>query len=115
MKVAITHDWLTGMRGGEYVLEAIIEMFPNADLFTLISLPDKVSPAIAARPIRASWLQRLPRAAEKYRSYLPLMPAAIASLDLSGHDLVVSSSHCVAKGVAKPAGAVHVSYVHAPM
>ncbi len=115
MKVALTHDWLTGMRGGEYVLEAIIEMFPNADLFTLISIPGKVSPAISALNTHVSWLQKLPLAKSKYRSYLPLMPAAMESLDLSGHDLVVSSSHCVAKGVRKPAGTVHVSYIHAPM
>ena len=115
MKVALTHDWLTGMRGGEYVLEAIVDLFPKADLFTLINLPGKVSAKIAALPTRSSWLQRLPGAAERYRSFLPLMPFAMESFDLTGYDLIVSSSHCVAKGVRKAPGAVHVSYIHAPM
>ena len=115
MKVALTHDWLTGMRGGEYVLEAIVELFPRADLFTLISVPSRMSPAISALPTRVSWLRRLPGAHNHYRSYLPLMPLAMESFDLAGYDLIVSSSHCVAKGVRKAPSAVHVAYVHAPM
>ena len=115
MKVALSHDWLTGMRGGEYVLEAISEMFPAAELFTLISIPGNVSARLKAIPTHVSWLQRIPGAETKYRTLLPLMPAAIASLKLDDFDLIVSSSHCVAKGVRKRNGAVHVSYVHAPM
>ena len=115
MKVALSHDWLTGMRGGEYVLEAISELFPAAELFTLISIPGKVSARLEAIPTHVSWLQRVPGAERKYRTLLPLMPAAIASLRLDDFDLIVSSSHCVAKGVRKRNGAVHVSYVHAPM
>lgn len=114
-RVALVHDWLTGMRGGEYVLEAIAELFPGADLFTLVAFPDKLSPALCAHPTHTSFLQRFPDAERRYRHLLPLMPAAIESFDLTGFDLVVSSSHCVAKGIPKPPGAVHVSYVHAPM
>jgi glycosyltransferase involved in cell wall biosynthesis len=115
MKVALSHDWLTGMRGGEYVLEAISEMFPAAELFTLISIPGKVSARLEAIPTHVSWLRWIPGAEKKYRTLLPLMPAAMASLNLDGFDLIVSSSHCVAKGIRKRKDAVHVSYVHAPM
>ncbi len=115
MKIALVHDWLTGMRGGEYVLEAIAELTPGADVYTLISIPGKISPALARLPIKTSWLARVPGAEEKYRTLLPLMPAAISSFDMTGYDLVISSSHCVAKGIRKAPGAVHVSYVHAPM
>ncbi|MGK5082920.1 glycosyltransferase [Bdellovibrionota bacterium FG-1] len=114
-KVALVHDWLTGMRGGEYVLEGIAEMFPQAELFTLVSFRDKISPRLAALQQHTSFLQRFPGVAHRYRHFLPLMPRAIESFDLTGFDLVVSSSHCVAKGIRKPPGAVHISYVHAPM
>jgi glycosyltransferase involved in cell wall biosynthesis len=115
IRVALIHDWLTGMRGGEYVLEAIVDLFPEAELFTLIYDEGKVSPKIASLKRHTSWLQKIPGAVERYRHFLPLMPAAIESFDLSGFDLIVSSSHCVAKGVKKAPEAVHVSYVHAPM
>jgi glycosyltransferase involved in cell wall biosynthesis len=115
MKVALVHDWCTGMRGGEYVLEEIAGLFPSAELFTLISIPGRMTHPIARLPTHTSWLQRLPGAETRYRTLLPLMPAAIGSFNLSAHDLVVSTSHCVAKGVRKAPGAVHVSYVHAPM
>jgi glycosyltransferase involved in cell wall biosynthesis len=114
-RVALVHDWLTGMRGGEAVLEAIAELFPSAPIFTLLSYPEKLSPSLRAREIHSSWLQRLPGAEKRYRHYLPLMPQAIESLDLRDYDLILSSSHCVAKGVRKGAGAFHLSYVHAPM
>jgi glycosyltransferase involved in cell wall biosynthesis len=115
MKVALVHDWLTGMRGGEYVLEAIAEVFPRSDLFTLLYVPGKIAPAITALRRHVSWLQKVPAAERRYRSFLPLMPSMIERFDLAGYDLVISSSHCVAKGVRKAPGAVHVSYVHAPM
>jgi glycosyltransferase involved in cell wall biosynthesis len=114
-KVALVHDWLTGMRGGEAVLEAIAELFPQAPIFTLLAYPEKLSPALRSRELKTSWMQRLPDAERRYRHYLPLMPAAIESLDLSEYDLVISSSHCVAKGVRKKPGAFHLSYIHAPM
>lgn len=115
IRVALVHDWLTGMRGGEYVLEAIIDLFPEAELFTLIYDEGKLSPKIAGLKRHTSWLQNIPGAIERYRHFLPMMPAAIESFDLTGFDLVISSSHCVAKGIRKAPGAVHVSYVHAPM
>jgi glycosyltransferase involved in cell wall biosynthesis len=115
MKVALVHDWLVTYRGGEKVLEAIAELFPEADLYTLIFDPGRFPPAIASRPVRTSLLQRLPGVARYYRHLLPLLPAAIRSLRLERYDLVISSSHCVAKGVRVPPGARHLSYVHAPM
>lgn len=114
-RVALVHDWLTGMRGGELVLEAIAEVFPKADLFTLLYVPGSVSPLLTTLPRHQSRLARVPRAEFRYRHFLPLMPRLVRDLDVRGFDLVISSSHCVAKGVQKRAGAVHLSYVHAPM
>ncbi|HUP57581.1 MAG TPA: glycosyltransferase, partial [Bdellovibrionota bacterium] len=104
-----------GMRGGEYVLEAIAEMFPQAELFTLVHVPDSVTPPITSLKRHVSPLQRVPGIEKRYRHFLPVMPKLIERFDLSGFDLVVSSSHCVAKGVRKAPGAVHVTFVHAPM
>jgi glycosyltransferase involved in cell wall biosynthesis len=114
-RVAIIHDWLTGMRGGEYVLEAMAELFPQAELFTLLCIPEKISPALRALKCHTSWLQTIPLAQSKYRHFLPLMPGMIERFNLSEYDLILSSSHCVAKGVIKAPHAVHISYVHAPM
>ncbi len=115
MRVALVHDWLTGMRGGEKVLEEIASLFPESPLFTLLHVPGSVSPALESHPIETSFIQRLPGAARHYRTYLPLFPAAIERLDLAGFDLVVSSSHCAAKGVIPPPGSFHVCYCHTPM
>lgn len=115
MKIALVHDWLTGMRGGEKVLLELLRLFPAADVFTLLWKRGSVSPEIEARVRQTSFLDRLPRVTDAYRYYLPLFPAAVRSLDLAGYDLVISSSHAVAKGVRAPAGAMHVSYVHTPM
>ncbi|MEP7008909.1 MAG: glycosyltransferase [Acidobacteriota bacterium] len=115
MRVALVHDWLTGMRGGEKVLEAIGELFPGAPIYTLFHFPGSVSPAIESHPIVASFLNRAPGIRRFYRHYLPLFPAAIEDFDLSGFDLIISSSHCVAKGVIPPPGAVHLCYCHTPM
>jgi glycosyltransferase involved in cell wall biosynthesis len=114
-RVAIIHDWLTGMRGGEMVLEAIVELFDAPELFTLVCDEAEISTQLRSLPRQVSWLQKIPGAVRRYRHLLPLMPAAIESFDLGGYDLVVSSSHCVAKGVRKSPEAVHLSYVHAPM
>ena len=114
-RVALVHDWLTGMRGGEKVIEALGGLFPEAPLFTLFHFPGSVSPAIESHPIRTSFLQRAPGIRKRYRSYLPFFPAAIEEFDLSGFDLVVSSSHCVAKGVIAPPDAFHICYCHTPM
>lgn len=114
-RIALVHDWLTGMRGGEYVLEAIAEVFPKSELFTLIYIPGKISPELTILKRHTSWLQKVPGIEKRYRHFLPWMPSAIEKFDLTGFDLILSSSHCVAKGIRKPPGSVHVSYVHAPM
>ena len=113
-RVALVHDWLTGTRGGERVLEALIALLPGADLFTLIHVPGSVPPAIEELNIRTSFVNSLPGVRHYYRYCLPLFPAAIERLDLSGYDLVVSSSHCVAKSVMTR-GARHLCYCHTPM
>lgn len=115
LKVALVHDWLTGMRGGERCLEIFCELFPSADLFTLLYVKGTVSATIERHRIRTSFVQRLPLASSRYRYYLPLFPAAIEQFRLRHYDLVLSSSHCVAKGVHVAEPAIHVSYVHAPM
>jgi glycosyltransferase involved in cell wall biosynthesis len=115
LRVALIHDWLTGMRGGERVLEAICELFPQASLFTLLHVPGKVSPTIERHGPRTSFVQRLPRAEQYYRYYLPIFPNAIEQFNLDGFDLVVSSSHCVAKSVITPPRARHLCYCHTPM
>src|SRR5829696_6761974 len=103
------------MRGGEKVLDAICEVFPEAPLFTLVRVPGSVSQRIEARPIRTSFVQALPDPARFYRHYLPLYPLAVRLLDFSSFDLVVSSSHCAVKSVIVPDRAVHVCYCHSPM
>ena len=114
MKVAIVHDWLNGMRGGENVLEALIEIWPEASIFTLFYDPRRVSPAIRSRPISVSYLNRIPGIRRNYRYFLGLFPRAIESLNLGNPDLVISSSHAVAKGV-RPGSALHICYCHTPM
>jgi glycosyltransferase involved in cell wall biosynthesis len=115
LRVALVHDWLTGMRGGERCLEVFCELFPDADLFTLLHVPGSVSPLIERRRIVTSFLQRLPAVAQRYRYYLPLFPAAMRAFDFSGYDLVLSSSHAVAKAARRPRGATHVCYCYTPM
>ncbi len=115
MRVALIHDWLTGRRGGEKCLEVFGELFPEAPIYTLVHEPGAVSEPIDAHPIVPSFLQRIPGAVKRYRSLLPLMPAAIEQFDLEGYELILSSSHCVAKGVIPSPEALHLSYVHTPM
>jgi glycosyltransferase involved in cell wall biosynthesis len=103
------------MRGGEAVLERLCARYPEAPIFTLVHAKGSVSEAIEAHPIVTSFVQHMPFAASRYRSYLPLFPAAIERFDLSAFDLVISSSHCVAKGARPRAGALHLSYCHTPM
>src|SRR5262245_23651449 len=86
-RVAIVHDWLTGMRGGEKVLEAICELYPDAPIFTLVRVPGRLSSSLESRRIRTSILQRFPAAGRAYRQYLPLFPAIIELFDLDGYDL----------------------------
>src|SRR5450755_521509 len=113
-RVALVHDWLTGMRGGEKVLEVLCRRWPDAPLYTLLHRRGSVSPAIENRPIRTSVLQWLPRVDRYYRYLLPAMPWA-ASWRLPACDLVFSSSHCVAKGVRAPETVPHICYCPTPM
>jgi glycosyltransferase involved in cell wall biosynthesis len=114
-KTALVHDWLTGMRGGEKVLEAVAGLFPDAPIFTLFHFPGTVSTALESRRIHTSFLQWAPGVRRHYRRYLPLFPAAVEDFDLSGYDLVISTSHCVAKGVIPAPEAHHICYCHTPM
>lgn len=116
MRLALVHDWLTGMRGGEKCLEVLCRRFPDARLFTLVHARGSTSPAIERMRITTSFLQRLPGAARHYRYLLPLMPKAVASLAIPADvDLVVSLSHAVAKSVRPPRGVPHVCYCFTPM
>ena len=120
MKTAFIHDWLTGMRGGEKVLEAACELFPEAEIYTLLHRPKTISGLLNSKRIHASWLNSLPGVHRYYRYLLPVMPMAIRSLDLGDCDLVLSFSHCVAKGVCIPRKPgrrppLHICYCHTPM
>ncbi|MEX2301390.1 MAG: glycosyltransferase [Bryobacterales bacterium] len=115
LRVALVHDWLTGMRGGERVLLELCRLFPSARIHTLLWNRGSVDAEIEARVCETSFLQKLPGVASGYRGYLPLFPAAARSLAVRGADLVLSSSHAVAKGVRVERGVAHVSYVHTPM
>jgi len=114
LRVALVHDWLTGLRGGERVLDCLAQAFPQAHLFTLLKTAD-LTPAIDRLPLTCSPAQRLPFLKRYYRHYLPLYPWAVSRLDLTGFDLVISTSHCVAKGAVPGPGALHLSYVFTPM
>lgn len=116
MKVAIVQDWLVIYGGAERVLEHLLDMYPQADLFSLM---DFVPPAqrhfLRGRTPKTSFLQKIPGAKNHYRKLLPLMPLAIEQLDLTQYDLIISSSYCVAKGVLTGPNQVHVCYCHSPM
>ena len=114
-RIAFVHDWLTGMRGGEKVLEALCERYPDAEVFTLLHVRGSVSAIIERAPIHHSLLQYLPGVRRYYRECLPLFPVLVEQFDLERFDLVISSSHCVAKSVIVRPEAVHVCYCHTPM
>ncbi len=114
-RVALAHDWLTGLRGGERVLEALCRAFPAAPIYTLIHNRAAVSETINRHPIRTTWLQRVPGIHRRYRCFLPLFPGAVARLRPEPADLLISTSHCVAKGVPAPSGARHLCYCFTPM
>jgi len=114
-RVAIVHDWLVTLRGGERVLDALCELFPDATLHTLVRRPGIATPRIEAMRHATSFADRIPGGRRRHRWLLPLYPAAIEALDLSDYDLVVSSSHCVAKGAIARPGALHVCYCHTPV
>jgi len=115
MRLAIVHDWLTGMRGGEKALEVVCERFPNAEIFTLVHVRGSVSPTIERLRIHTSFVQRLPRVKKLYRHYLPLFPTAIEQFSFDGFDRILSLSHCCAKSVVHPARVPHLCYCLTPM
>jgi glycosyltransferase involved in cell wall biosynthesis len=115
MKIALVHDWLIHMRGGEKVLEALAELYPDATIYTLFYRRKKLSPALQRMKIQASFLQYFPGITKYYRWLLPLLPYVIRTLEIREADLVISSSHCVAKAVKIPEGAIHICYCHTPM
>ncbi|MBU8544072.1 MULTISPECIES: glycosyltransferase [Roseomonadaceae] len=116
MRIAIIHEWLDSYAGSERVLEQLLAIYPEADLYAVCDfLPDSERHFLGGRVPTTSFIQRLPRARRWFRHYLGLMPLAVEQFDLSGYDLVLSSSHAVAKGVLTGPGTLHVSYVHSPM
>lgn len=115
LKVAIVHDWLTGMRGGEKCLQAFLRIYPQADIYTLLHVPGSTSDEIDRRVKGTSFFQKLPGIERYYRLLLPLYPLAVRSLNLEGYDMVISLSHAAAKNVRVPRGARHVSYCFTPM
>ncbi|ATU93875.1 glycosyltransferase [Phyllobacterium zundukense] len=115
MKVAIVHYWLLSMRGGEKVLEALSEIYPEADIFTLVYNPDAISGRLKNHKITTSFLQKIPGSKKHYQMLLPLMPLALESMNLTEYDLIISSESGPAKGIIPKPDAVHVCYCHSPM
>lgn len=114
-RTAIIHYWLVGMRGGERVIERLLHLYPDADVFTHVYAPEAMSSTIRNANVRTSFIQKLPGAKKHYQKYLPLMPMALEELDLRGYDLVISSESGPAKGVITAPDARHVCYCHSPM
>ena len=116
MKVAIVHDWLVTYAGAERVLEQLLNIFPEADLYSIVDfLPENNRNFIKNKKVTTSFIQKLPKAKTKYRNYLPLMPLAIEQFDLRGYDLIISSSHCVAKGVITGPDQKHICICYTPV
>lgn len=116
MRVAIVHDWLTVIGGAERSLQQILQVFPEADLFSLVDfLPEQDRSVILHKNVKTSFIQNLPFAKKRYRDYLALMPLAVEQFDVSPYDLVISSSHAVAKGVLTSPEQLHVCYCYSPM
>jgi glycosyltransferase involved in cell wall biosynthesis len=116
MKVAIVHEWLETYAGSEKVLERLLNIFPEADLFALVDfLPDEKRKFILNKKVNTTFIEKLPFSKKKFRNYLPLFPLAVEQLNLSGYDLIISSSHAVAKGVITGPNQIHISYVHSPI
>ena len=116
MKIAVVHDWLVTYAGAERVLELMLTCYPDADIFSLVDfLPEGKRSFILDKPVKTSFIQSLPFAQTKYRQYLPLMPLAIEQFDLSGYDLVISSSHAVAKGVLTGPDQLHLCMCYSPI
>ncbi|MBN1522743.1 MAG: glycosyltransferase [Candidatus Aureabacteria bacterium] len=115
MKTALVHDWLNGMRGGEKVLEHICSLFPDAPLFTLHGEKEKLSPLLRQKDILYSMIQNLPLRKKYYRYYLPFFPLAVERFRFDGFELVISTSHCAAKGIKPADASCHVCYCFTPM
>jgi glycosyltransferase involved in cell wall biosynthesis len=113
--INLSHDWLTGMRGGERVLELLCRDFPDAHIHSLLYYPDPFPDTITSHPVHTSWLQNLPGIRNQYRMYLPLFPSAVKGIKQRQADILISTSHCVAKGIQKPAGGKHLCYCFTPM
>lgn len=114
-RVALVHYWLVGMRGGERVLERLVQLYPQADIFTHVYVPEAMSDIIRAQKVQTTFISKLPGAGKHYQKYLPLMPHALEQLDLRGYDLVISSESGPAKGIIAMPDARHVCYCHSPM
>jgi glycosyltransferase involved in cell wall biosynthesis len=115
LKIALIHDWLVSMRGGEKVLEVFCQLFPSAPLYTLVHRPGTVTPIIEQREIHTSMIQNLPLGTKYYQRYLPLFPTAIERFDVKDYDVILSTSHAVAKGVRSSSRALHICYCFTPM
>ncbi|MFN5856649.1 MAG: glycosyltransferase family 4 protein [Pseudanabaenaceae cyanobacterium] len=114
--IAIVHEWLTSYAGSERVLEQMLALFPQADLFAVADfLPQNQRHFLQNKPVTTTFIQHLPQARQRFRQYLPLMPLAIEQLDLSGYDIVLSSCHAVAKGVLTGPDQLHIAYIHSPI
>jgi glycosyltransferase involved in cell wall biosynthesis len=116
-RVAIVHEWFSTIAGSERVVEQMLLLFPDADLFAVYANPEVLQGTefLRGRHVQTSFIQNLPRASKSFRSYLPLMPLAVEQLDLSAYDLIISSSHAVSKGVLTGPDQLHISYVHSPV
>ena len=114
-RIALVHDWLTGMRGGERALEGLCRLYPNAELFTLLHHPGTVSSLLEKRQPHVSFVQQIPFSRKLYRHYLPIFPIAVEQFDFDRFDLIISTSHCVAKSIVKPGRARHLCYCFTPM
>lgn len=115
MKIAFVCDWLTGMRGGERCLEAMCEVYPQADIYTLVYYAENFNGEFESHKVTTSFIQKLPGNDKNFRRYLPLFPKAIERFDFSGYDFVLSFSHCVAKSILVPENVPHVCYCHSPV
>ncbi|WP_028784003.1 glycosyltransferase family 4 protein [Thalassobacillus devorans] len=116
MKVAVVHDWLVTYAGAEKVLEQILKVFPHADVYSIVNfIPENERSFIMNKEVNTSFIQKLPFAKNKYRNYLPIMPFAVEQFDMSEYEIIISSSHAVAKGVITGPDQIHISYVHSPI
>ncbi|CAN5834712.1 N/A [soil metagenome] len=115
-RIAVIHEWLTSHAGSEKVVEQILKLYPDADLYSLVDfLPESLRYFIQHKPVTTSFIQKLPFAERHFRSYLPLMPLAVEQFDLAAYDLIISSHHAVAKGILTRPDQLHISYVHTPL